>query len=152
MATASILRSQLLTRRAAPLLFSSSVIYALRPRTRTLLCDSGAATSAFGRSSDYDSRTALSDTSYPLPQQISSGSVIGLLAGLGISTFSKSLSLIVGFTVIVLQWASSMGLNVLPWKRIQSYVKGVDVDRLVHENIAFKVAFGTSLAVATFLR
>ncbi|KAF7957656.1 hypothetical protein EAE96_003230 [Botrytis aclada] len=84
--------------------------------------------------------------------QISSGSIVGLGAGLAVSTFSRSLALIIGLMVVGIQWASSHGLDIVPTDRIQRYIKHVNLRSLVEENVAFKVSFGTTFAMAAFMR
>ncbi|KAF7904285.1 hypothetical protein EAF00_001619 [Botryotinia globosa] len=84
--------------------------------------------------------------------QISSGSIVGLGAGLAVSTFSRSLALIIGLMVVGMQWASSHGLDIVPTDRIQRYIKHVNLRSLVEENVAFKVSFGTTFAMAAFMR
>lgn len=118
--------------------------------------------------------------------------ITGLGAGLAVSTFSRSLALIIGLMVvgiqarfpflfsllhtysplsihlsihspipppinskpsnILLQWASSHGLDIVPTDRIQRYIKHVNLRSLVEENVAFKVSFGTTFAMAAFMR
>ncbi|KAF7874966.1 hypothetical protein EAF04_002139 [Stromatinia cepivora] len=85
-------------------------------------------------------------------RQISSGSIIGLGAGLAVSTFSRSLALIIGLMIVGLQWASSHGLNLIPTDRIQRYIKHVNLRSAIQENVAFKVSFGTTFAMAAFMR
>ncbi|APA08046.1 hypothetical protein sscle_03g028160 [Sclerotinia sclerotiorum 1980 UF-70] len=85
-------------------------------------------------------------------RQISSGSIIGLGAGLAVSTFSRSLALIIGLMIVGLQWASTHGLNLIPTDRIQRYIKHVDLRSAIQENVAFKVSFGTTFAMAAFMR
>ncbi|TVY44337.1 hypothetical protein LOCC1_G002268 [Lachnellula occidentalis] len=84
-------------------------------------------------------------------RQISSGSIIGLCAGLLVSTFSKSLALILGLLVVGVQWASSYGINVIPYNRLQRYFTSLDVRSAVQDNVAFKLSFGTTFAMASFM-
>ncbi|KAA8572786.1 hypothetical protein MFRU_003g00970 [Monilinia fructicola] len=85
-------------------------------------------------------------------RQISSGSIVGLGAGLAVSTFSRSLALIVGLLIVGLQWASSHGLDLIPTDRIQRYIKHVNLRSAIQDNVAFKVSFGTTFAMAAFMR
>ncbi len=48
------------------------------------------------------------------------------------------------------QWASSYGVNVLPYDKIQRYVTDVDLRSAVQDNVAFKLSFGTTFAMAAF--
>jgi hypothetical protein len=94
--------------------------------------------------------------------------VTGLCAGLVVSTFSRSLALILGLLVIGVQvntinflreknklikkkYASSRGINILPYDRLQRYVNGIDLRSAVQDNMAFKISFGTTFALAAFM-
>ncbi|CZT05083.1 hypothetical protein WAI453_005414 [Rhynchosporium graminicola] len=85
-------------------------------------------------------------------RQISSGSIIGLCAGLAVSTFSKSLALIIGLMVVGIQYASNHGINIIPYNRLQKYVTSIDLRSAVQDNVAFKISFGTTFALAAFMR
>lgn len=84
-------------------------------------------------------------------RQISSGSVLGLCAGILVSTFSRPLALLLGLMVIGIQWASSYGINVIPYDRLQKYFTSIDVRSSVQDNVAFKLSFGTTFALAAFM-
>lgn len=83
-------------------------------------------------------------------RQLSAGSIIGLVAGLAVSTFSKSLVLIIGLLVAGVQTAESYGIHLVPYKTIGRYVKGVDVRSAVQDNVAFKLSFGLMFALSAF--
>ncbi|KAE9374890.1 hypothetical protein N431DRAFT_336514 [Stipitochalara longipes BDJ] len=85
-------------------------------------------------------------------RQISSGSIIGLCAGLVVSTFSRSLALILGLLVVGVQWASSYGIHIIPYNRLQKYVTSIDLRSAVQDNVAFKISFGTTFALAAFMQ
>ncbi|KAH6715652.1 hypothetical protein BKA61DRAFT_480461, partial [Leptodontidium sp. MPI-SDFR-AT-0119] len=86
-------------------------------------------------------------------RQISSGSIIGLCAGLAVSTFSRSLALILGLLVVgVQQYASNHGVNIIPYNRLQKYVTSIDLRSAVQDNVAFKISFGTTFALAAFMQ
>lgn len=74
----------------------------------------------------------------------------GLVAGLGISVFSKSLALLIGLLVVGVQTAESYGIHLIPYQRLQGYVKGVDLRSAVQDNVAFKISFGTMFALSAF--
>merc|ERR1712093_50677 len=84
-------------------------------------------------------------------RQISSGSIIGLCAGLAVSTFSRSLALILGLLVVGVQYASNHGINIIPYNRLQRYVTSIDLRSAVQDNVAFKISFGTTFALAAFM-
>ncbi|KAF2208342.1 hypothetical protein CERZMDRAFT_87732 [Cercospora zeae-maydis SCOH1-5] len=83
-------------------------------------------------------------------RQLSAGSIIGLVTGLVISTFSKSLVLVIGLLVAGVQTAESYGIRLVPYKTIGKYVKGVDVRSAMRENVAFKISFGLMFALSAF--
>ncbi|KAH9221872.1 hypothetical protein DL95DRAFT_327292 [Leptodontidium sp. 2 PMI_412] len=85
-------------------------------------------------------------------RQISSGSIIGLCAGLAVSTFSRSLALILGLLVVGVQYASNHGVNIIPYNRLQKYVTSIDLRSAVQDNVAFKISFGTTFALAAFMQ
>ncbi|KAK0099683.1 hypothetical protein ONS95_013425 [Cadophora gregata] len=85
-------------------------------------------------------------------RQISSGSIIGLCAGLAVSTFSRSLALILGLLVVGVQYASNHGINIIPYNRLQKYVTSIDLRSAVQDNVAFKISFGTTFALAAFMQ
>lgn len=74
----------------------------------------------------------------------------GLVAGLGLATFSKTLVLLVGLLVAGVQTAESYGIHLVPYKTLQSYVKSVDLRSAVQDNAAFKISFGLMFALSAF--
>ncbi|EGP85105.1 unnamed protein product [Zymoseptoria tritici ST99CH_3D7] len=83
-------------------------------------------------------------------RQMTTGSIIGLGAGLLVSTFSKSLVLVIGLLVAGVQFAESYGIHLVPYKKIQGYVKGVDMRSAVQDNVSFKISFGLMFALSAF--
>jgi hypothetical protein len=100
-------------------------------------------------------------------RQLSSGSIIGqnrrpvssttansvcagLIAGLGVSVFSKPLVVLIGLLIAGVQTAESYGIHLVPYRTIQGYVKGVDVRSAVQDNVAFKISFGLMFALSAF--
>jgi len=84
-------------------------------------------------------------------RQISSGSIIGLCAGVLVSTFSKSLALLIGLGVVGIQVLSSYGINIIPYSKLQKYVTSIDLRSTVQDNVAFKISFGITFALAAFM-
>ncbi|KAL2220038.1 hypothetical protein M432DRAFT_638192 [Thermoascus aurantiacus ATCC 26904] len=84
-------------------------------------------------------------------RQISLGSVLGVLAGLGLRAVSRVLVFAVGVGIVVVEWAASRGYT-LPLNRLQRYVRGVDLEGIVTRNVAFKTSFGATMALAAFAR
>ncbi|KAK0940442.1 hypothetical protein LTR48_004019 [Friedmanniomyces endolithicus] len=83
-------------------------------------------------------------------RQLSLGSILGLVGGLGISLFSKPLALLIGLLVVGVQTAEYYGIRLIPYSKLQSYVKGVDLRSAVQDNVAFKLSFGTLFALSAF--
>ncbi|EER27400.1 hypothetical protein D8B26_006542 [Coccidioides posadasii str. Silveira] len=83
-------------------------------------------------------------------RQISLGSVLGLVAGVGLRIFSRTLTFTLGVAILLIEWAASKGYNIVPPKFLQRYVKSVDVRRAVTKNLAFKASFGTTLMLSAF--
>jgi hypothetical protein len=50
-----------------------------------------------------------------------------------------------------MQWASSYGINVIPYNRLQKYFTSIDLRSAVQDNVAFKLSFGTTFAMAAFM-
>ncbi|KAJ5948900.1 hypothetical protein N7454_002207 [Penicillium verhagenii] len=83
-------------------------------------------------------------------RQISMGSVLGLVAGVGLRAFSRVLVVVLGMGIVFIEWAASKGYNILPLERLQKLVKSVDVQRAVNSHRPFKFSFGTMMALAAF--
>lgn len=49
------------------------------------------------------------------------------------------------------QWASSYGIHIIPYNRLQRYVTSIDLRSAVQDNVAFKISFGTTFALAAFM-
>jgi uncharacterized membrane protein (Fun14 family) len=78
------------------------------------------------------------------------GDWTGLGSGIIISFFSKPLALLIGLLVLGAQYLEMRGIHLIPYGRIQGYVKSVDVTGLVRDNVAFKLSFGVTCALASF--
>ncbi|KAI9040647.1 uncharacterized protein KD926_007863 [Aspergillus affinis] len=83
-------------------------------------------------------------------RQVSLGSVLGLVAGVGLRAFSKALVVLLGMGLVVVEWAAAKGYNILPLQKMQKYVKGVDLQKAVSRQIPFKLSFGATMALAAF--
>ncbi|KAF4303275.1 hypothetical protein GTA08_BOTSDO09188 [Botryosphaeria dothidea] len=88
-------------------------------------------------------------------RQVSSGSIIGLVGGLAVSTFSKPLALLIGLLVLGTQYfypqfLESRGIHIIPYNRIQKYAKNIDVRSALQDNVAFKLTFGVTFTLAAF--
>ncbi|KAL5002828.1 hypothetical protein BDV10DRAFT_181047 [Aspergillus recurvatus] len=67
-------------------------------------------------------------------RQVSMGSVLGLVVGVGLRAFSRVLVVLFGMAIIA----------------VEKYVKSVNLEKLVSRNVPFKVTFGATMALAAF--
>lgn len=49
-----------------------------------------------------------------------------------------------------LQYAARRGYNIIPVSRLQRYVKGINLRSAINDNVAFKISFGLTFALAAF--
>ncbi|KAI9890240.1 MAG: hypothetical protein M1814_004402 [Vezdaea aestivalis] len=125
--------------------------YALRSRSLYVQCDT-TSNSNWGASRDSKAPSLKGQGLNPSRvRQMSTGSILGLVAGIAVGTFSKTIAFFIGIGVIGVQWAASYGVNLIPYNKIQRYIKGVNLRSLMQENAAFKVAFGSTFALAAFV-
>ena len=52
--------------------------------------------------------------------------------------------------LICKQALESRGLHIVPWQRIQGFARGINVRSAVQDNVAFKLSFGATFALAAF--
>nr|OQO22571.1 hypothetical protein B0A51_11314 [Rachicladosporium sp. CCFEE 5018] len=83
-------------------------------------------------------------------RQLSLGSILGLVAGLGVSVFSKPLVILIGLAIVGVQTAQSYGIKLVTYNTLQKYVKGVDLRSAVQDNVALKISFGMMFALSAF--
>ncbi|KAF2231893.1 hypothetical protein EV356DRAFT_506287 [Viridothelium virens] len=85
-------------------------------------------------------------------RQISTGSIAGLLTGLTLSLFSRPLAILLGLLIAGVQFCESRGVHIIPYRRLERWVKGVDVRKVVRDQGALVGTFGISAALAGFGR
>ncbi|KAL1998114.1 hypothetical protein VTN02DRAFT_6845 [Thermoascus thermophilus] len=83
-------------------------------------------------------------------RQVSLGSVLGVLAGLGLRAFSRVVVFAVGVGVVAVEWAASKGYILLPLNRLRRFVRGYDLEAALTRNVPFKTSFGATMALAAF--
>lgn len=134
-------------------LYATQAIYRQKP----LLCEASGATPMATVSESFktysrDAKVPVFRDGRPNPQayrQISAGSIAGLLGGVAVSTFSKTLAMLFGLLVFGVQYMASQGYNIIPTTKLQRYVKGIDLRSAVEDNVAFKLSFGLTFALAS---
>ncbi|KAF2142863.1 uncharacterized protein K452DRAFT_226078 [Aplosporella prunicola CBS 121167] len=131
----------------------------LRPQgLRPLLCDSVTSSPVSPKDwsfSQYerDARNPVVSRGRVNPKiwrQISTGSILGLVGGLAVSVFSKPLALLIGLLVFGVQFIESRGIHIIPYNSIQKYFKRMDLRSAMQDNVALKLSFGATFALAGF--
>jgi len=99
-----------------------------------------------------DKRITWRDVGNVSKHQTNHISFLGVICGLAVSVFSKTLTLLLGLLVVGLQTAEYHGIHLIPYNRMQSYFKGIDLRSAVQDNVALKLSFGATFALAGFAR
>ena len=55
-----------------------------------------------------------------------------------------------GLLIAGVQTAESYGIHLIPYQRMQRYVKSIDMRSAVQDNVAFKISFGLMFALSAF--
>ncbi|KAK6833059.1 hypothetical protein PG990_002133 [Apiospora arundinis] len=76
----------------------------------------------------------------------------GFLAGLLVSVFSKTLVLLLGISVVIVQVAARYGVDLVDQLRVKQRVKNSRVLEALRKDPAFKLSFGFFFAASAFLR
>ncbi|KAK3368198.1 hypothetical protein B0H63DRAFT_72232 [Podospora didyma] len=84
-------------------------------------------------------------------KQLSGGSLSGFCVGLLVSVFSKTLVILVGLSVVLVQVASRYGINVMEQLELKKRVQSSKILTMLSKTTAFKVAFGASFALSAFM-
>ncbi|KAA6412217.1 MAG: Heme peroxidase [Lasallia pustulata] len=152
-----LLRRPLLSPLTLGLGFGLTTLYAAYSlqlhRPQRLLCDTSPTLSGSFRTYQQDAKVPVVKNGRPNPaayKQISSGSIIGLMGGLAVSTFSKTLAFVFGLFVFGVQFAATKGYNIIPTSRLQKYFKSIDLRSALEDNVAFKLSFGATFMLAAF--
>ncbi|KAI0443872.1 hypothetical protein F4803DRAFT_574112 [Xylaria telfairii] len=107
-----------------------------------------ASTAAFSRR-DRENRGMLSPE---LMKQLSSGSVTGFVAGLLVSIFSRTLVLLVGVSVVIVQVAARYGINIVNQLRLKQRLGKSRVLAALEKDPIFTVSFGLFFALSAFMQ
>ncbi|KAF8252680.1 hypothetical protein K440DRAFT_631592 [Wilcoxina mikolae CBS 423.85] len=82
-------------------------------------------------------------------RQVSTGSFVGLAVGLCVSRFGKSLCLVLGALMLLVEILARQGIDVLPAGNIKRWAEQVDVRGMILKNTPFKISFGASFIMAS---
>ncbi|KAH7632313.1 hypothetical protein B0T09DRAFT_337692 [Sordaria sp. MPI-SDFR-AT-0083] len=84
-------------------------------------------------------------------KQLSSGSLSGFATGLLISVFSKTLVLLAGIGMVLVQVASRYGINLVDMLHLRNRVNSSKILKALQHKVAFKLAFGITFALSAFM-
>ncbi|GAP86495.2 putative fun14 family protein [Rosellinia necatrix] len=87
-----------------------------------------------------------------LMRQLSGGSVTGFLSGLLVSVFSRTLVLLFGVSVVVLQVAARYGIDIVDQLRLKQRLGKSRVLAALEKDPAFKLSFGLFFALSAFMQ
>ncbi|KAI1812854.1 hypothetical protein GGS20DRAFT_512670 [Poronia punctata] len=87
-----------------------------------------------------------------LMKQLSGGSVTGFLAGLLVSVFSRTLVLLLGVSVVIVQIAAKYGINIVDQLRLKQRLGNSRVRAALEKDPLFKVSFGIFFALSAFMQ
>ncbi|KAJ9134446.1 hypothetical protein NKR23_g10134 [Pleurostoma richardsiae] len=85
-------------------------------------------------------------------KQLSSGSLTGLLTGLLVSVFSKTLVLLIGVGMVVIQVASRYGIDLVDILKLRQRVQSSKILSALSRDTTFKLAFGVTFAMSAFMQ
>ncbi|TRX92433.1 hypothetical protein FHL15_006600 [Xylaria flabelliformis] len=98
-------------------------------------------------------REETSETLNPeLMKQLSGGSVTGFLAGMLVSVFSRTLVLLLGVSVVVIQVAAKYGINIIDQLRLKQRLGKSRVLEALEKDPMFKLSFGIFFALSAFMQ
>ncbi|KAI0816651.1 hypothetical protein GGR55DRAFT_674845 [Xylaria sp. FL0064] len=87
-----------------------------------------------------------------LMKQLSGGSVAGFVSGLLVSVFSRTLVLLLGVSVVILQVAARYGINIIDQLRLKQRLGNSRVLAALERDPAFKLSFGLFFALSAFMQ
>ncbi|KAI0911936.1 hypothetical protein F4823DRAFT_257219 [Ustulina deusta] len=85
-------------------------------------------------------------------RQLSGGSVAGFLSGLLVSVFSRTLVLLLGVSVVIVQVAARYGINIVERLRAKQRLGKSRVLAALEKDPAFKLSFGLFFALSAFMK
>ncbi|GAW24313.1 hypothetical protein ANO14919_138970 [Xylariales sp. No.14919] len=84
-------------------------------------------------------------------KQLSGGSVTGFLSGLIVSVFSRTLVLLLGVSVVIVQVAARCGIDIVNQLRLKQRLGKSQVLAALEKNPVFKLSFGLFFALSAFM-
>lgn len=87
-----------------------------------------------------------------LLKQLSGGSVTGFVSGVIIGIFSRTLVLLLGLSVVILQVASRYGIDLVQQLKLKQRLGNSRILAALEKNPAFKLSFGLFFAMSAFMQ
>ncbi|KAK4238592.1 hypothetical protein C8A03DRAFT_33407 [Achaetomium macrosporum] len=84
-------------------------------------------------------------------KQLSGGSLSGFFAGLLVSVFSKTLVLLAGIGMVVIQVAARNGIDLVAYLRLKDRAKSSRILAALNRHMAFKLSFAVAFALSAFM-
>ncbi|KAK1781671.1 hypothetical protein QBC45DRAFT_404466 [Copromyces sp. CBS 386.78] len=138
-------------RNVVPVTLGLTTTFALASRQQPLKLD---AFSSSQQSRSLHSQNNNDEKEWLNPEtvkQLSSGSLGGFATGLLISVFSKTLVLLAGVGMVIVQVASRYGINLVDMLHLRDRVNSSKILKALQHKVAFKLAFGISFALSAFM-
>ncbi|KAI0127511.1 hypothetical protein BJ170DRAFT_375569 [Xylariales sp. AK1849] len=85
-------------------------------------------------------------------KQLSGGSVTGFLTGLVVSVFSRTLVMLLGVSVVLVQVAARYGIDIVKQLRVKERFGNSRVLAALERDPAFKLSFGLFFAMSAFMK
>ncbi|KAL7627126.1 hypothetical protein AAE478_003902 [Parahypoxylon ruwenzoriense] len=87
-----------------------------------------------------------------LLRQLSGGSVAGFLSGLVIAVFSRTLVLLLGLSVVIIQVATKYGIDLIQQLKLKQRLRNSRILAALEDDAAFKLSFGLFFAMSAFMQ
>ncbi|KAK3295487.1 uncharacterized protein B0H64DRAFT_441883 [Chaetomium fimeti] len=84
-------------------------------------------------------------------KQLSGGSLSGFVAGMLVSVFSKTLVLLAGIGMVVIQVAARNGLDLVSTLKLKERASTSRILALLNQHTAFKLSFAIAFALSAFM-
>ncbi|KAL1839948.1 hypothetical protein VTJ49DRAFT_992 [Mycothermus thermophilus] len=84
-------------------------------------------------------------------RELSMGSVSGFVAGLLVSVFSKTLVLLAGIGMVVVQVAAKSGIDLVAYLKLKERASVSRILAALNRHAAFKLSFGLAFALSAFM-
>jgi len=85
-------------------------------------------------------------------KQVSGGSLTGFLTGLLVSIFSRTLVLVIGLSIVVIQLASRYGIDLVKYLKLKDRARSSKILSALNENTPYKLSFGITFALSAFMQ